>query len=83
LRLNFKFIAWDSLFFTLRLKHKKALKSGDKSICVYWDFSSYKCQINGCQIKYEVSNAEYSVCECNHLTNFAVIVDVNGTKYGM
>ena len=32
----------------------------------------------GCQVLY--SDEERTICQCDHLTNFAVLMDVSGTK---
>ena len=49
-------------------------------ICVFWDFITKKWSSNGCELVFEDSNREYSVCECNHLTNFAAIMDLSGRE---
>ncbi|XP_023245084.1 adhesion G protein-coupled receptor L3 [Copidosoma floridanum] len=35
---------------------------------------------DGCAIQQSKSNKTHSVCQCNHLTNFAILMDVHGTK---
>ncbi|XP_078266268.1 adhesion G-protein coupled receptor G7-like [Rhinoraja longicauda] len=61
---------------TIKLK-KLALNEGfyfDKSECVYWDFKHEKWSTNGC-IETN-TNKSYFTCNCDHLTNFAVIMSV-------
>ncbi|XP_068221032.1 adhesion G protein-coupled receptor L2-like [Palaemon carinicauda] len=44
--------------------------------CVWWNVSSNNWDSQGCTRN--VTNADYTVCHCNHLTNFAVIMDIKG-----
>ncbi|XP_014209550.1 latrophilin Cirl isoform X2 [Copidosoma floridanum] len=44
--------------------------------CVYWDIPKSDWSKTGCYLKQ--SNRTHSVCECEHLTNFAVLMDVHG-----
>ncbi len=50
---------------------------GDESECVFWDFENQFWSSIGCQIISETSNRMRTVCECNHLTNFAALLDPN------
>ncbi len=43
--------------------------------CIYWDFQLNEWSRNGCNLLITESNNEMTVCECNHLTNFAAVVD--------
>ncbi len=43
--------------------------------CIYWDFQINEWSRNGCNLLITESNNEMTVCECNHLTNFAAVVD--------
>ncbi|XP_067039054.1 adhesion G protein-coupled receptor L4-like [Acropora muricata] len=51
-------------------------------ICVWWDFkaggenSSGMWSRNGCTFDTFSSNETHSICKCNHLTNFAVLMKV-------
>ena len=47
--------------------------------CTYWNFTSLSWSNYGCEVSPESSNAETTVCRCNHLTNFALIFDFTGT----
>lgn len=41
-------------------------------ICVFWDFEEHSWSDSGCRVA--ESNATFTVCECDHLTNFAVLM---------
>jgi hypothetical protein len=43
--------------------------------CVFWDFEQNNWSSNGCQLVSYDSNRIRTVCECNHLTNFAALMD--------
>ncbi len=43
--------------------------------CIYWDFELNEWSRNGCNLLITESNNEMTVCECNHLTNFAAFAD--------
>jgi hypothetical protein len=49
-------------------------------ICVYWDFETEMWSSNGCYLILDDSDRDHSVCECNHLTNFAAIMDMSGRE---
>ncbi|GIY55828.1 latrophilin Cirl [Caerostris darwini] len=42
-------------------------------VCVYWDFHLKDWSAKGCWV--ESSNKTYTTCLCDHLTNFALIMD--------
>ena len=44
--------------------------------CRYWDVASDEWSSTGCNLTY--SDNTTARCECSHLTNFGVILDVNG-----
>lgn len=44
--------------------------------CVFWDVMRNAWQQDGCQLV--SANTEETVCKCDHLTNFGVIMDING-----
>jgi len=46
--------------------------------CVYWDFDMDSWSEDGCYPVREKSSADRTSCQCYHLTNFAVLVDVYG-----
>ncbi|XP_054153265.1 adhesion G protein-coupled receptor E3-like [Oppia nitens] len=64
----------------ISVKHHKQLVFGDKMSCVYWNFQQMKWSSEGCWLKTSESNRQITVCECNHLTNFAALMDVSGRE---
>ena len=42
-------------------------------------FSADRFSGKGCHVVTSKSNSEESVCSCNHLTHFAVLLDYNGS----
>ena len=44
--------------------------------CRYWDVATDEWSTEGCNLTY--SDNTTARCECSHLTNFGVILDVNG-----
>ncbi|XP_072749833.1 latrophilin Cirl isoform X6 [Anoplolepis gracilipes] len=46
--------------------------------CVFWDYILSAWSDEGCQI--QKTNETHTVCECNHLTNFAVLMDVHAVR---
>ncbi|XP_015596630.1 latrophilin Cirl isoform X3 [Cephus cinctus] len=46
--------------------------------CVFWDYVMSAWSEEGCHIR--ITNNTHTVCECNHLTNFAVLMDVHAIK---
>ena len=67
-------------YFNCRLKHKERLQHGDRVDCVFWDFKQLEWSTDGCHRVEEESNLIETVCKCNHLTNFAALMDVNGRE---
>ncbi|PFX13493.1 putative G-protein coupled receptor 133 [Stylophora pistillata] len=62
------------------LKFSNLRVDGEKK-CMFWSgFSegSDGFSDSGCQVVTSKSNSEETVCSCNHLTHFAVLVDYNG-----
>ncbi|XP_045481261.1 latrophilin Cirl isoform X1 [Harmonia axyridis] len=58
---------------SLTLKHLQTENVTNPS-CVFWDYSMNIWSNEGCKV--EFSNTTHTVCQCNHLTNFAVLMDV-------
>ncbi|XP_022779945.1 adhesion G protein-coupled receptor L4-like [Stylophora pistillata] len=62
------------------LKHKS--NASLAPVCVWWDLTaggvngSGFWSTKGCQIDEAASNTTHSTCKCNHLTNFAVLMQV-------
>ncbi|XP_029176788.1 latrophilin Cirl-like isoform X3 [Nylanderia fulva] len=46
--------------------------------CVFWDYILSAWSDEGCQI--QKTNETHTICECNHLTNFAVLMDVHAVR---
>ncbi|XP_066966442.1 adhesion G protein-coupled receptor L3-like [Macrobrachium rosenbergii] len=46
--------------------------------CVWWDSSGDDWSTEGCSLNW--TTAEYSVCHCDHLTSFALIMDIYGYR---
>ncbi|XP_076244936.1 latrophilin Cirl [Calliopsis andreniformis] len=46
--------------------------------CVFWDYILSAWSEEGCQMR--KTNETHTVCECNHLTNFAVLMDVHAVR---
>ncbi len=46
--------------------------AGGQVWCVYWDLASRHWSDTGCSVK--MSNVSTTVCQCDHLTAFAVVV---------
>ena len=63
-----------------RLIHKERLQFGDKVDCAFWDFNQSKWSSEGCYKLEDESDLLHTVCKCNHLTNFAALMDVNGRE---
>ncbi len=64
----------------LRLKHKTKLLFGDEISCRYWEFERYLWSSKGCYKVEEESDLFTTVCKCNHLTNFAALMDMSGRE---
>ncbi|XP_017890799.1 latrophilin Cirl-like isoform X4 [Ceratina calcarata] len=46
--------------------------------CVFWDYILSAWSEEGCQIR--KTNETHTICECNHLTNFAVLMDIHAVR---
>ena len=55
----------------------QAIEVEDRS-CVFLDLSNYAWSEEGCRPNPELSSASTTVCDCNHLTNFGIILDWSG-----
>jgi hypothetical protein len=65
---------------THRFKHENKLHFGDKIGCNFWDFNTSLWLSNGCKQVNEESDLYTTVCKCNHLTNFAALMDMSGRQ---
>lgn len=68
------------LFSSRRLGHHQRLEFGVKPQCVFWNFAKSAWSSEGCWLDVRRSGREYTTCVCNHLTNFAVLMDVSGRE---
>ena len=59
------------------LRHKP-MKDFSERKCVYWDFEEAGWSQKGCYAVAGKSSENTTMCQCYHLTNFAVLVDVYG-----
>ena len=46
--------------------------------CVFWDIDRRDWSDQGCETVH--SNETHTTCKCNHLTNFAILMDVNNIE---
>ncbi|XP_066023136.1 adhesion G-protein coupled receptor D1-like [Pocillopora verrucosa] len=63
------------------LKFRNLKVDEREKTCVFWrgfSKSSEGFSGRGCHVVASQSNTEETVCSCNHLTNFAVLLDYNG-----
>lgn len=60
----------------LTLKHLKSENVSNPS-CVFWDYTTSMWSEEGCRV--EQTNQSHTVCLCDHLTNFAILMDVHAT----
>ncbi|KAM7137017.1 adhesion G-protein coupled receptor G6 isoform 5-T5 [Molossus nigricans] len=65
----------------IRIKHTKN-KAGHKPICAFWDLNKNEgsgfWNTSGC-VAHTNSDASETVCLCNHLTHFGILMDISGT----
>ncbi|XP_044144492.1 adhesion G-protein coupled receptor G6 isoform X2 [Bufo gargarizans] len=63
----------------ITVKHQKSQENGDPT-CVYWDINknagSGGWSQDGCSVLINESNAIETVCLCNHLTHFGILMDL-------
>ena len=46
--------------------------------CVFWDYSLQAWSGEGCRVDWDTSSMLETVCQCDHLTNFGLLFDING-----
>ncbi|XP_055545147.1 latrophilin Cirl isoform X2 [Wyeomyia smithii] len=54
------------------LKHLRT-KNVSNPACVFWNYIDHAWSEDGCYVEY--TNATHTICMCNHLTNFALLID--------
>ncbi|CAN7995464.1 unnamed protein product, partial [Ixodes hexagonus] len=74
-------LLFDKNIVTATLPHLDGKLRG-KVICVFWNFSRNHgigaWDDGGCEVDYWASGFQRTTCRCNHLTNFAVLLDRTG-----
>ncbi|XP_019630705.1 PREDICTED: uncharacterized protein LOC109474784 [Branchiostoma belcheri] len=63
---------------TIVLEHTE--KTSNISSCVFWNITEGDWSDKGCTKK-NTSDTQQTVCVCNHLTSFAILVDVTGQEH--
>ncbi|XP_022914827.1 latrophilin Cirl isoform X4 [Onthophagus taurus] len=58
----------------LTFKHLQTANVSKPS-CVFWDYTTSTWSEEGCDV--DSTNSTHTVCLCNHLTNFAILMDVH------
>ncbi|XP_066022820.1 adhesion G protein-coupled receptor L1-like isoform X1 [Pocillopora verrucosa] len=61
----------------LNFKNLKVLTAEKR--CMFWSSRSKSFSEEGCHVVTSKSNSEETVCSCNHLTHFAVLLDYDGS----
>ncbi|RWS24239.1 latrophilin-3-like protein, partial [Leptotrombidium deliense] len=62
----------------LRLQHEWEKRRGDVSKCMFWNLKTSDWSEEGCRV--DESTKSFTICECDHLTNFAVLMDISGRE---
>ncbi|XP_069810968.1 adhesion G-protein coupled receptor G6 isoform X3 [Dendropsophus ebraccatus] len=66
----------------ITIKHRTSQENGDPT-CVYWDMNKNSGNGGwsqaGCRVLINESNANETVCLCNHLTHFGILMDLQRT----
>ncbi|XP_037051049.1 latrophilin Cirl-like isoform X3 [Bradysia coprophila] len=57
----------------LVLKHIKS-ENVSNPTCVFWNYIDHAWSEDGCNV--ESTNRSHTICSCNHLTNFAILMDL-------
>ena len=60
------------------MEHLNLKQRLDKLKCVFWNFTTEQWSEAGCRLI--DNNRFYSICECDHLTNFAILMDTTGRE---
>lgn len=61
---------------TICLRHIRT-ENVTNPTCVFWDYTMSSWSEEGCRIDF--TNLTHTVCVCDHLTNFAILMDVQAT----
>lgn len=57
---------------TIQLRHLEDPSTLKEPVCVFWDYEVHGWSDSGCRLV--ETNQTYSTCQCDHLTNFAVLM---------
>ncbi|XP_046406445.1 latrophilin Cirl-like isoform X4 [Ischnura elegans] len=60
----------------ISLRHIRTENVSDPA-CVFWDYTTSSWSEEGCRV--ESTNISHTLCQCDHLTNFAVLMDIHST----
>ncbi|CAL1274113.1 unnamed protein product [Larinioides sclopetarius] len=60
----------------VRILMEHLLPKPNDTACVFWNMQRNEWDTEGCRV--ESGNDTYSVCSCDHLTNFALLMDYQG-----
>ncbi|KAI8482581.1 hypothetical protein Bbelb_396480 [Branchiostoma belcheri] len=60
---------------TIVLEHTEQTSNGS-TLCVFWDVFHGNWSGEGCTTA--TTNTTHTICECNHLTSFAILLDTTG-----
>uniref|UniRef100_A0A0A9VTS3 Latrophilin Cirl n=3 Tax=Lygus hesperus TaxID=30085 RepID=A0A0A9VTS3_LYGHE len=61
---------------TISLKHIRT-ENVTNPTCVFWDYLMSSWSEEGCRVHF--TNTTHTICMCDHLTNFAILMDVHAT----
>ena len=78
--INHTSINLDDEFISIYFENAEQLEFGDKIECDFWNFSTPSWSSEGCHYRILLSNRKISVCQCNHFTNFAILLDTSGRE---
>lgn len=57
---------------SILLRHLDTSQDLKEPVCVFWDYEVHAWSDSGCRLM--ETNATYSLCQCDHLTNFALLM---------
>ncbi|RDD41205.1 Fibropellin-1 [Trichoplax sp. H2] len=60
------------------LQHENYTSSKDNTSCVFYNFDISSWDTSGCKANF--TNETHTICHCDHLTNFAVLVSLRGVS---
>ncbi|KAM4038868.1 adhesion G protein-coupled receptor E3-like isoform 2-T2 [Anomaloglossus baeobatrachus] len=66
---------------TFILAHIEDPKQSHNLICVFWDPINNRWSKDGCTTKFSECNRTHTVCSCNHLSSFALLMAPHGLEH--